>query len=330
MELTIDQVIHQGDAAHRKGNLQEAERLYRAILKTEPKHPLANHNLGLIAIAMNKLELALPFFKAALVGNPNFQPFWVSYESAVIQDYENGYARKVIHESNIDFSTGEIKNSLDIGLNMTSSNSLFINPSPIEYESLYRPGMGTENIGGFLRAMAMIRRPSRILEIGAGYTTPFLLEALVNNERVYDDGNLNNLYLDKVILEPKLVVIDNMSLGELASKPGMKDIISSKYTDFVEGNFEDKSNMLFKKYGNFDFVWFDCGGAIEYQIFMEKYWDICSGYIFFHNTYSSENPNDLHKIIHDNATGNPFIFDIIEPHKKRQGSITMVKKRDCI
>jgi hypothetical protein len=46
-----------------------------------------------------------------------------------------------------------------------------------------------------------------------------------------------------------------MSLGELASKPGMKDIISSKYTDFVEGNFEDKSNMLFKKYGNFDYNW---------------------------------------------------------------------------
>ena len=35
----------------------------------------------------------------------------------------------------------------------------------------------------FLRAMAQMLRPKNVLEIGAGYTTPFLLEALVNNEK---------------------------------------------------------------------------------------------------------------------------------------------------
>ena len=186
--------------------------------------------------------------------------------------------------------------------------------------------MGTENVGGFLRAMALMLRPGRILEIGAGYTTPFLLEALVNNQRVYDDGNLQESYFENHTYDPKLVVIDNMSLGELAHKPGMEDIIASKYTEFIEGNFEDKADILFEKYGHFDFVWFDCGGASEYKTFMEKYWDMCSGYIFFHYTYSEGSPNSLYDIILDNVTGNPFIFDIVEPHKKRQGSITMVKK----
>ena len=40
---------------------------------------------------------------------------------------------------------------------------------------------------------------SVVLEIGAGYTTPFLLEALVNNERVLDDGNLCEKYFSDYI-----------------------------------------------------------------------------------------------------------------------------------
>ena len=50
MELTIDQVLQQSVAAHKGGKLQEAERLYRAILQTQPTHPDANHNLSLIHI----------------------------------------------------------------------------------------------------------------------------------------------------------------------------------------------------------------------------------------------------------------------------------------
>ena len=186
--------------------------------------------------------------------------------------------------------------------------------------------MGTENVGSFLRAMAQMLRPKNILEIGAGYTTPFLLEALINNERVYDDGNLEPSYFKDYVYDSKLVVIDNMSLGELSKKPGMDQIISSKYIEFVEGNFEGKADILGKKYGDFDFVWFDCGGSAEYKIFMDEYWDICSDYIFFHYTYSSGSPNELHDIILNNVTGNPSIFDIVEPHKSRQGSITMVRK----
>ena len=105
-------------------------------------------------------------------------------------------------------------------------------------------------------------------------------------------------------------------------------LISSKYVEFIHGKFEDKADILFKKYGKFDFVWFDCGGVQEYQTFMQKYWDICSGYIFFHFTYKDGSPNLFHDIILDSITGSPFIFDIVEPHKKRQGSITMVKKND--
>ena len=85
MELTIEQALQKGVAAHNSGNLQEAERLYRAILQSQPKHPDASHNLGLIAIYMNQIEAALPLFETALEINPLIEQFWVSYIDATIQ-----------------------------------------------------------------------------------------------------------------------------------------------------------------------------------------------------------------------------------------------------
>jgi len=167
----------------------------------------------------------------------------------------------------------------------------------------------------------------KILEIGAGYTTPFLLEALINNERVFDDGNLMESYFQEYIYNPKLIIIDNQSLGELTTTEGMAEIVNSEYTNFVEGNFEGKGEELFKKYGHFDFVWFDCGGDKEYTSFIKEYWDYCSNYLFFHFTYANGKPNNNHKIIRDLINGNAIMLDIVEPHKKRQGSITIVQKK---
>ena len=53
MKLTIEQALQQGVAAHKEGKLQDAERLYRAILQSQPKHPDANHNLGVLAVSVN-------------------------------------------------------------------------------------------------------------------------------------------------------------------------------------------------------------------------------------------------------------------------------------
>ncbi len=86
MELTVDQMLQQGVAAHNAGNLQEAERLYRATLQVQPKHPEANHNLGLIAVSMNQSGVALPLFKSAIDVNPNIEQFWLSYIEALIAE----------------------------------------------------------------------------------------------------------------------------------------------------------------------------------------------------------------------------------------------------
>ena len=99
MELTVNQALQQGIAAHEKGKLQDAERLYRAILKAQPKHPDANHNLGVLAVAADKPLEAIPLFKLALETNPQIEQFWLSYIDALITLERLDEAKHVLVEA---------------------------------------------------------------------------------------------------------------------------------------------------------------------------------------------------------------------------------------
>ena len=50
----FDEALQQGVAAHKEGRLQDAEGSYMAILESQPAHPDANHNLGVLAVSVNK------------------------------------------------------------------------------------------------------------------------------------------------------------------------------------------------------------------------------------------------------------------------------------
>ena len=99
MELTIEQALQQGVTAHREGRLEEAERLYRAVLQSQPTHPDANHNLGALVVAVNKAEAALPLFKTALEANPKVEQFWLSYIDALIKDNQLKDAKQAIKKA---------------------------------------------------------------------------------------------------------------------------------------------------------------------------------------------------------------------------------------
>jgi len=84
-QITITQALKHAVEAHKAGKVHEAKRLYTAILKGQPKHPDANHNAGVLAVGLGKIELALPFFKIALESSPNTVQFWFSYIDALIK-----------------------------------------------------------------------------------------------------------------------------------------------------------------------------------------------------------------------------------------------------
>ena len=98
MELTVDQALQQGVAAQSEGRPQDAEQLYRAILQTQPNHPDANHNLGLLAVAVGKLLEAIPLFKLALDANPKIDQFWLSYIDALIKTERFDMAKRALVE----------------------------------------------------------------------------------------------------------------------------------------------------------------------------------------------------------------------------------------
>ena len=85
MALTVYQALQQGVAAHKEGKLQDAEGWYRAILRAQPNHPEANHNLGLLALAVGKPLDSVPLFRLAVETNPKKEQFWLSYIDALLK-----------------------------------------------------------------------------------------------------------------------------------------------------------------------------------------------------------------------------------------------------
>ena len=99
MELTVEQAFQMAVTAHKEGKLQDAERLYESILRSQPQHPDANHNLGLIAISANRIGAALPLFKNALNVNPSIEQFWISYIDALVKDNQLKNAKRVVNQA---------------------------------------------------------------------------------------------------------------------------------------------------------------------------------------------------------------------------------------
>jgi Flp pilus assembly protein TadD len=116
MELTIEQALQQGVAAHKEGKLQDAERLYRAILQSQPAHPDANHNLGVLAVSVNKADAALPLFKTALDANPKMEQFWLSYIDALIKEKQFDNAKQVIEQAKKQGVAGDELNNIEAQL----------------------------------------------------------------------------------------------------------------------------------------------------------------------------------------------------------------------
>ena len=116
MELTIDQALQQGVLAHKAGRLQDAERLYRAILQSQPTHPDANHNLGVLAVSVNKVSTALPLFRTAVEANPKIEQFWLSYIDALIKEKQFGEAKQVVEEAKNQGVTEKKLNILNVQL----------------------------------------------------------------------------------------------------------------------------------------------------------------------------------------------------------------------
>ena len=123
MQFTIDQALQQGITAHKEGKLQEADKLYTAILRSQPQHPDANHNMGVLAVSVNKIQEALPFFKNALKANPTVEQYWVSYLNALLKLEKFDKAKALFDQAKKANMTGEKLNALEQAILSQQNNN---------------------------------------------------------------------------------------------------------------------------------------------------------------------------------------------------------------
>ena len=117
MELTIKQALQKGVDAHKEGKLKDAENFYQSILKSQPQHPDANHNLGVLAVSVKKINVALPLFKTACDANPKIEQYWLSYIDALIKDKQYDEAKQIIEKVKKQEVVGEKLKVLQAKLN---------------------------------------------------------------------------------------------------------------------------------------------------------------------------------------------------------------------
>ena len=123
MELTINQALQTGITAHKEGKLQEAEKLYRLIIQSEPNHPDANHNLGVLAVGLEKFKQAIPYFKIAIEASPHREQYWLSCIDALIKLNQLDRARDILKQGKALGLGGYEINQLEVQLNLKSMAS---------------------------------------------------------------------------------------------------------------------------------------------------------------------------------------------------------------
>ncbi len=230
-------------------------------------------------------------------------------------------------------------------------------------EPLYYPGMGTEHVAPLLYSLVRMTHPRSVLEVGLGYTTPFLAQALMDNVREFEADRhlLANPGVDderRLVLaqeyfqtdySPRHHAIDDFSDQDSSGKEALEVIEALNLKSMVqvhEGNFRGLSGQMSQSAFPLDLVWFDCGGLPEYVDFIEEYWRLINpdhGLLLLHFTYSRLSfvrdgvqnvalicgpvANEIKRQqMHAGVNAGFEVLSLVEPHKRRQGSVTMIRK----
>ena len=85
MEEIVQQALTKGVEMHVAGKFEVASQLYGSVIKLQPNHADANHNMGLLQLdTENSLE-ALPYLQTALEADTSIAQFWLSYINVLIK-----------------------------------------------------------------------------------------------------------------------------------------------------------------------------------------------------------------------------------------------------
>lgn len=219
--------------------------------------------------------------------------------------------------------------------------------------------MGTELVAPILAMLVRFARPRRVLEVGMGYTTPFLAAALAEVERqvraeaqalagktqAYLDAEIaldeQWLNAEPALLAPAfyrdqyratLVAVDNLSIED-SSAPAVQGVLDElgllDRVTIVNADLHDCRELLPEDFTPIDLAWVD---AWECLYFFDHFWDLINpdgGLVVMHYlmTYpEGETVLDYLAKVQRMRPGELEILNLLEPHKLAQNSLTVLRR----
>lgn len=229
---------------------------------------------------------------------------------------------------------------------------------------LLDPGMGTECVGPLLYALVRMRRPRRVLAVGLGYSTPFILQALVDNamEARRDADVLSGLIRDPgraAVLDadydhrghdPYCIGIDDFEHG-CARRAALQRCIADL-------SFGTRFEMRVERFERTSLTpvelpvalaWIDAGHQLDYAGLVNRAWpmiDPDGGLLALHYSHidvgipcaggvsqamiAGPVANAMRRQQLEAGIGTTFeVMALLEPHKRRQGSVLIAHRLEA-
>jgi predicted O-methyltransferase YrrM len=218
--------------------------------------------------------------------------------------------------------------------------------------SLYNPHMGVENLGPFLYSFIRFTKKKRILEIGAGYTTVWILQALKDNDDEMNramtlqskntcrllniDWTIPHVVEDYEKETARLLCVDNCEHQKetaTGASAVAKTLGLDGYLEFRKGDaFE-----LALEANSVDILWCDFGVGSRIREYVSSAWECLrpGGFLICHSTLTNRNTREWLEAARSRGdaevTGIPpdeyVEVSLLEPHKRFQNSISLFQKR---
>lgn len=192
---------------------------------------------------------------------------------------------------------------------------------------------GSENISLFLYSLIKTTRPNKLLELGAGYSTFFMAQALkdIKNEIKNSSSpfSIKDQNWEKEY-NPILEVYENESSPNTSisqiknnlSKLNLEKYVSFKIKDYKDFTFNTEYNL----------IWWDAGANENLFTFFRKFLNILTegGILIIHSTLTNLWGrfflSELKLKIQSGDLKNLELISFLEPHKFEQNSFTIIKK----
>lgn len=221
------------------------------------------------------------------------------------------------------------------------------------------PEMGTEAVAPLLASLVRFTRPRHVLEIGMGYTTPFLAAAMAEVEREalaeaaalaaksepyleagaeLDDRWLNaapplvapGFYAEPY--RPRLVAVDDLSIPESSAvlvQQVLRELGLDGAVTVVNASLRDCADRLPEGFADIDFAWID---AWECLYFFDHFWELMNpdgGLVAMHYLLTYPEGEAILRYIAKFQQAHPGDLEMVsflEPHKLAQNSLTILRR----